>query len=73
MLQHRIEGKLIAVHAKAGTPPGRSRQSDRDVPFNRERARFRAKQPVPGILDMEYFDASFLPVDEAEISPPSFT
>jgi hypothetical protein len=28
---------------------------------------------VPGILDMVYFDASFVAVDEAEISPPSFT
>ena len=27
---------------------------------------------VPGVLDMEHFDAIFVPVDEAEIIPPCF-
>jgi hypothetical protein len=26
---------------------------------------------MPGVLDMEHFDAIFVRVDEAEISPPS--
>jgi hypothetical protein len=31
------------------------------------------KQPVPGVLDMEHFDAIFERVDEAEIIPPCST
>ena len=37
------------------------------------RAGFRAKRPIPGVLDMEHFDAIFVRVDEAEIVPPCST
>jgi hypothetical protein len=37
------------------------------------RSGFRAKQPIPGVLDMKHFDANFVRVDEAEIIPPCST